>query len=529
MAATAPIHSAEKIEEIHQLNSREMPIERDSLSIRHKYSKDSLEISKDILRFTDIGLLFFAGILGQFATTSHLPTDLWASHLRDILTAAVVAPFVLHRCGLYRDESFRTTAGALRSSLYGCAALALIGLVFGLSVRGLDRSSWSWVAIWFSSSFALIAGTRLVMSRIIGKLIREGSLSDRVAIVGGGPLADRLVDHLASLHVHHPSRCPIEVVGIFDDRSGRLPETCGFVRGTLDDLIALGKAGGFNRVLLTLPWSAETRLLDIRNRLQALSIDVSLCPDGIAFAIQPPRRSVFGDLPFYSIAQRPMRRWGVVAKRAEDIVLALVALAFFGPMMGLIALAIKLDSVGPALFRQRRHGFNNLEIDVLKFRTMRTDAADQSGGQQTRRGDSRITRVGGILRRTSLDELPQLLNVLMGHMSLVGPRPHPIGMKTKNLLCHEIVESYAHRHRVKPGITGWAQVNGFRGATTEPEHLIGRIEHDLYYIENWSRPCKNAWESARIGLISEGRSWGVSLRVKTEVSRSYCHQPSTIT
>jgi len=486
MAATAPIHPAEKSEEIHQLNSREMPIEVDSQPLRHKYSKESLEITKDILRFTDIGLIFFAGIVAQFVTIPHLPIDLWASHLRDILTAAVIAPLALHRCGLYRDESFRTTAGAIRSSFYGCVVLALIGLLFGLSVRGLDRSSWPWLTIWFSGSLALIAGTRLFMSRIIGNLIRNGDLSDRVAIVGGGPLADRLVDHLASLHVLNPSRCPIEVVGIFDDRSGRLPETCGFVRGTLDDLIELGKAGDFNRVLLTLPWSAETRLLDIRNRLQALSVDVSLCPDGIAFAIQPPRRSVFGDLPFYSIAQRPMRRWGLVGKRAEDIVLALLALAFFGPMMGLIAVAIKLDSVGPALFRQRRHGFNNLEIDVLKFRTMRTDAADHSGGQQTRRGDSRITRIGGILRSTSLDELPQLLNVLMGHMSLVGPRPHPIGMKTKNLLCHEIVESYAHRHRVKPGITGWAQVNGFRGATTEPEHLIGRIEHDLFYIENWS-------------------------------------------
>jgi len=486
MVVVAPIHSAQQPELTPDFDSGNIVFLKQPNPDRHKYSKESLDITKDLLRFSDIALIFFAGILANFLTGPRLPIELWMSHLRDILTAAVVAPFVLHQCGLYRDESLRTTAGTIGSCLYGCIALSLIGLVFGLSIPGFSPASWPWFVLWFVVSFALVAGTRLILSRIIDRLVREGSLSDRVAILGGGPLADRLVDHLASLHVLNPSRCPIEVVGIFDDRTSRLPDTCRTVRGTLDDLIELGKSRAFNRVLVTLPWSAENRLLDIRNRLQALSIDVSLCPDGIAFAIQPPRRSVFGDLPFYSIAQRPMRRWGVVAKRAEDIVLALLALVFFGPMMGFIALAIKLDSAGPVLFRQRRHGLNNLEIDVLKFRTMRTEVADQSGAQQTRRGDSRITRVGSILRSSSLDELPQLLNVLMGHMSLVGPRPHPIGMKTQNLLCHEIVESYAHRHRVKPGITGWALVNGFRGATTEPEHLIGRIEHDLFYIENWS-------------------------------------------
>jgi exopolysaccharide biosynthesis polyprenyl glycosylphosphotransferase len=191
-------------------------------------------------------------------------------------------------------------------------------------------------------------------------------------------------------------------------------------------------------------------------------------------------------LPLYPLAERPLRRWNAIAKRAEDIVISSVALIFLGPLMLIVALAVKLDSPGPALFRQRRHGFNNREIEVYKFRSMRTDMADPTGGAQTRRGDQRITRIGGFLRRSSIDELPQILNVLRGEMSLVGPRPHPVGMRTKDMLCHEIVETYAHRHRVKPGITGWAQINGSRGATSEPEQLRRRVDLDLYYIEHWS-------------------------------------------
>lgn len=486
MVVAAPVRSANHSNFETEPSRKSNTLLRYPKKIQHRYSVDSLEITRDLLRFADLFMIFLTGIISQKLYFSNIPDDVWMNHLRNIAAVTAAVPVVLHQCGLYRDESFRLTRGAIGSSLFGCITLALLGLLLGLAVGSADLGAWPWLTLWFAGSVSLLIGTRLILAKAIGNLISTGALSDRVAILGGGPLADRLVDHLATLHILNPARCPIEVVGIFDDRSSRLPANCGPVSGTVDDMIELGKAGTFNRVLLTLPWSAESRLLEIRNKLQALSIDVALCPDGIAFAIQPPRRSMFGDLPFYSIAQRPMRRWGAVAKRLEDIILALLALTLFGPMMGLIALAIKLDSTGPVLFRQRRHGFNNLEISVYKFRTMRTELADHSGGRQTQRDDNRITRVGGFLRRSSLDELPQLLNVLKGDMSLVGPRPHPVGMKTKDLLCHEIVDAYTHRHRVKPGITGWAQVNGFRGATTEPEHLIGRIEHDLFYIDHWS-------------------------------------------
>jgi lipopolysaccharide/colanic/teichoic acid biosynthesis glycosyltransferase len=147
---------------------------------------------------------------------------------------------------------------------------------------------------------------------------------------------------------------------------------------------------------------------------------------------------------------------------------------------------IKLDSPGPVFFRQRRHGFNGREIEVWKFRTMFADQTDDRCKQQTRRDDPRVTRLGRLLRKTSIDELPQLFNVLAGEMSIVGPRPHAVGMRTDNRLSKEIVAEYAHRYRVKPGITGWAQVNGYRGAMNSAALLRKRVEYDLYYIENWS-------------------------------------------
>jgi exopolysaccharide biosynthesis polyprenyl glycosylphosphotransferase len=172
-----------------------------------------------------------------------------------------------------------------------------------------------------------------------------------------------------------------------------------------------------------------------------------------------------------------------VLKRAEDIALSALLLLLFGPLMLLLGLLVRLDSRGPALFRQQRFGFNNNPITVLKFRTMQFNAASDPGVPQARRGDPRVTRIGRFLRRTSLDELPQLINVLMGDMSLIGPRPHAIA---HNEYYAELIDGYLRRHRVKPGITGWAQVNGWRGETADVEAMHQRVKYDLYYIENWS-------------------------------------------
>ena len=187
------------------------------------------------------------------------------------------------------------------------------------------------------------------------------------------------------------------------------------------------------------------------------------------------------------LLRRPLRGWSGFLKGAEDRVIALLLMPLALPLMALIALAIRLDSKGPVLFRQSRHGQGNAEFRIFKFRTMEwRGEALATGARQTQRGDARVTRVGRLLRAASLDELPQLFNVLRGEMSIVGPRPHPVMMRTENRLGHEIAPDYAHRHRVRPGLTGLAQINGSRGAMETAGQLRHRVEHDLRYIDNWS-------------------------------------------
>jgi exopolysaccharide biosynthesis polyprenyl glycosylphosphotransferase len=183
---------------------------------------------------------------------------------------------------------------------------------------------------------------------------------------------------------------------------------------------------------------------------------------------------------------KPITDWGTVSKWMFDKVFAALALVLLAPVMICVAVAIKLESRGPVLFRQKRYGFNNELIEVYKFRSMYTDRCDATASRLVTRDDPRVTKVGRIIRKTSLDELPQLFNVLKGNLSLVGPRPHAVAAKAENRLYDDVVDGYFARHKVKPGITGWAQINGWRGETDTAEKIQKRVEHDLYYIENWS-------------------------------------------
>jgi exopolysaccharide biosynthesis polyprenyl glycosylphosphotransferase len=186
------------------------------------------------------------------------------------------------------------------------------------------------------------------------------------------------------------------------------------------------------------------------------------------------------------IFDRPINDWDSVAKRAFDIVFSLLGIVVFSPVMLATAVAIKLDSKGPVIFRQKRHGFNNEIIDVYKFRSMYTNMSDHAAKNVVTKNDPRVTRVGRIIRKTSIDELPQFFNSLLGSLSLVGPRPHAVTAQSQNKLWHEVVDGYFARHRVKPGVTGWAQINGWRGEIDNDDKIKMRTEFDLYYIENWS-------------------------------------------
>jgi Undecaprenyl-phosphate glucose phosphotransferase len=280
----------------------------------------------------------------------------------------------------------------------------------------------------------------------------------------------------------------MRVLGVFDDASELRQRDFGGHRvlGDIDALVDYARRNPIDSVIIALPWSAEQRIAAIIERLNVLPVDVRLCPDMIGFRLRRSGVSHLGDVPMLTVFEKPFADWRLVIKVVEDRLLSALILMLIGLPMLAIALAIKLDSPGPVFFRQKRYGFNNQLIEVLKFRTMYHTVRDDNAERLTSRNDPRVTRFGAFLRRTSLDELPQFLNVLRGDMSIVGPRPHALAAKAGGLLYQEAVREYAARHRVKPGITGWAQINGWRGETETLEQIKKRVEHDLAYIENWS-------------------------------------------
>jgi Undecaprenyl-phosphate glucose phosphotransferase len=258
------------------------------------------------------------------------------------------------------------------------------------------------------------------------------------------------------------------------------------VIGSTADLINHVRYGEIDLVIIAMPLSAEDRVLQFAQQLRSLPVDVRLLSDAVGFNLANRPVSYWAGIPALNIADKPMSGWNSLFKRMSDLVLASIALVLLAPLLALVALLIKLDSPGPVLFRQNRHGFNHNLFDIYKFRTMRADATDHAAEKLVTKDDDRVTRLGRFLRRTSIDELPQLWNVLKGDMSLVGPRPHALSAKAEDQLYDVAVAEYAERHRVKPGITGWAQVNGWRGETDTVEKIQKRVEDDLYYIEHWS-------------------------------------------
>jgi Undecaprenyl-phosphate glucose phosphotransferase len=288
---------------------------------------------------------------------------------------------------------------------------------------------------------------------------------------------------------------------VFDDRGTRIGHDVNGcpVLGDLDDLVGYVRRGLLQDVVITLPWNADERLVGIIDRLRNLPVNVCLGSDLIGYHFPRHHRRRLEGVPVLEIASVPLSGWSGIVKLAEDKILAVLALLVLSPLLLLIAVAIKLDSRGPVLFRQARYGINNEVIIVNKFRTMYHDRPPEIGVPQASRGDIRVTRVGRLLRRVSFDELPQLLNVLRGNMSMVGPRPHAV---EHNEQYAALIGGYHGRHRVKPGITGWAHVNGLRGETTTVEQMRRRVDFDIHYIENWS-----PWLDLRIVALTAVFGW----------------------
>jgi Undecaprenyl-phosphate glucose phosphotransferase len=291
----------------------------------------------------------------------------------------------------------------------------------------------------------------------------------RVIVIGDGPEAERMAMRIAADPI-------VESVHV-----SPLQRSLG--REPLDALFSRCRA---NAALVVLPVKSNDEVHEILDELRHLPIEVRVLPDLSNFPVSPTSVSSLGGLPLLGIMEKPLLEWEVAVKRAEDLIIGSLLLLLTAPLMVFIACAIRLDSSGPVLFRQPRVGFCNRQFEIFKFRTMVASATDLHADRLVSRGDPRVTRIGKWLRRSSLDELPQLFNVIRGDMSLVGPRPHAARAKAGDLLYDDAVEQYASRFRIKPGITGWAQVNGWRGQTDTVDKLRQRVEHDLHYISHWS-------------------------------------------
>jgi len=437
-----------------------------------------------LVRFADFSVALVSGL--AMAALYHGAPDVVVDLLYGtmIVLASLSMILVLDLLGLYTPQALAAVHRSLPRLMLGwVAAFAVVGVsVFFLKAG--DELSRGWLALWLVAGAASLVAERAGVSLIVRHLAKSGRLARRAVIYGTGPLTDDLIRKLEA-----DRGANVRIVGVFDDRSktrGHVPSERYPRLGTLDDLISVSRALSVDLVIVALPLAGELRLYDVANRISELPADIRLPAQ--ATQIQLARRlySHVGPVAMIDLHDRPIADWGHVAKWMFDKTIGFLALVLLAPVMLAVAVAIKLDSPGPVLFRQRRYGFNNELIEILKFRSMHVALCDANADRLVTKGDPRVTRVGRFIRKTSLDELPQLLNVMTGDLSLVGPRPHAVAAKAEDRLYNEVVARYFARHKVKPGITGWAQISGWRGETDTREKIEKRVAHDLYYIENWS-------------------------------------------
>ncbi len=432
----------------------------------------------DLYRIVD-----FAWILGGLRyTASRLESGWDDAHLTTALLAAGLFTFFAALWPLYRSWRVAPLRTELaRAGLCWIASIAGISLV-SYAVDAFPGSQDPLIPAWTAATLLGILGTRAAVRIALRTLRLQGRNFRSAAIIGATEAGKRLA-HV----IRNTSWMGLRLKGYYDDRSAMEGRTEQGVEtdGTFDDLLALVRSGEVDIVYIALPLRSELRIREMLHQLRDSTVTVCYVPDFNAFGLLRPHWEDLKGVPVVSLIDTPHEGVDALSKRLFDIVVASVILVAVAIPMVVIAIAIALGSRGPIIFTQKRYGLNGKEFEIWKFRTMSVceDGTNTNTFRQATRADVRITPVGAFLRRTSLDELPQFFNVLQGRMSIVGPRPHPVAL---NETQRKLIDGYMLRHKVKPGITGWAQINGYRGETDVPEKMLGRIQYDLEYIENWS-------------------------------------------
>jgi Undecaprenyl-phosphate glucose phosphotransferase len=414
--------------------------------------------------------------------------QLWAG-----LGAFTIAWFLVSQSqGLYDQRLILAGRRMLLRSVATCALTFGIVLALAFGSKLIGGVSRLWLLAWAVSTFAWVIAWRIVWQRCLQSTLRNGRdrcCLERALVLAGSSEAARRV----ASAVESESGYRIGVAA-----SATLPGLPGAPSFTwIEEVI---RSGAADRVLIADFEEAKDETNALLRRLIRLAVDVTLMPNFHGLYTPLVQVNHIGWIPAIDVATRPLSPRQALIKRIEDLVVASLAVLAALPVTAVIAVAIKLDSPGPILFRQKRVGFHDTTFRVWKFRTMYHNMEDQGSVRQTTRGDPRVTRVGRFLRKSSLDELPQLFNVLRGDMSVVGPRPHALNMTAAGVPLHEALEEYASRHRIKPGITGWAQVKGCRGEIDSEDKLRRRINLDSFYIENWSLAL-DAWIMIRTSAL----------------------------
>lgn len=436
-----------------------------------------------LMAVMDVAVMIGTAVIAYVVWLLDDPYSTWNEYALVVVFATLLGVNVFNLARIYGLSLLRKPRQMLgRTAACWCTVAAML-MVVSFLTKTSDDYSRIWALMWFGLAMVGLMVTRWLLLARTRRWVAEGRLQKTVAIVGTGPLAEQLERHFSA----NPNS-GIRVIGLFTDgqapaRPWKMRATYG---GDLDQLIRLVRLEAVEMVIVAEEDESAAHFNETFARLRETPADVRYCPGLMALELSQHEVSHCADVPMINVVDRPLSEWRYIMKAIEDRVLATLILLLISPILIGIGILIRLDSPGPALFRQKRYGYNNQLVEVWKFRTMRHDLQDPKAEQLTQHNDPRITRIGAFLRRWSLDELPQFINVLRGEMSIVGPRPHAISAKAGGRLYQQAVPQYAARHRVKPGITGWAQVNGWRGPTDTVRQIEKRVEHDMYYIEHWS-------------------------------------------
>ncbi len=427
-----------------------------------------------VVLFAVIDVLVFVAC-GWSSSLLSLPlgervTEMGADRLLAVAFTATAFILMSHVSGLYHVRRVLDKNHAMRRQIMALVATFFLLVIVGAATKTTQNFSRIWFFSWVGMATLALPLVRMSLVAQVRSRLKNGDFVFRALSVGV------FAQPLSSAELRTTSGGLAQVA----------KELCLSNLTELESLAAWIARAEIDQIYIVAPWVDAPVMLEKLLQLRQFSTEIFVLPDDARIHAHQLGVSVIGDRVALQAAERPISGWSLLAKRVQDVAVASLTLAFLAPVLALVALAIKLETPGPILFRQKRVGFNGNQFDLLKFRSMHHAAADAHASRQTARNDDRVTRTGRFIRRTSLDELPQFVNVLRGDMSVVGPRPHALMTKTNGRELWDIADGYAARHRVKPGLTGLAQVNGCRGELDSYEKVKNRVEYDIKYIEDWS-------------------------------------------